>query len=289
MLLSFLVSHQQRGFKLKNILDGHCMKRYIVVDSRDRNYDIFPDPGEYVVTLPETFFNVSSARLMTAELPTSFFVFSQDQNNTSITVRVNASTTTLTIPDGNYGFTSMATALAAGLNAAFAGRTFTVVVSKVTLKATITSSVPTDVITIDTTTLDNDARTQYSLAYYLGFPRDALVSGTGSVVSTRVCSLNPELNILLDIEELGTMREAGLEGRGGTMARGTFAKIPINVDSYEICFFDKHAATCNDLIPPLAKLTKLHIRYRFHDGTLVNFNGVEHSLLLELECTATRN
>jgi hypothetical protein len=34
--------------------------------------------------------------------------------------------------------------------------------------------------------------------------------------------------------------------------------------------------------PPLGKLEKINIKWRFHDGRLIDFNGFEHSFMLEV-------
>jgi hypothetical protein len=263
------------------------IKRYIVIDSRDRDYAKHPSASSYVIDLPETFYNVTTARLMTAEIPTSFYIFSAARNNTSITVTYNNTLHTVTIPDGNYGFTAIAEALKAALTTAF-GVAVTVTIDFTTMKTTITSSVPTDVLGVDTTSLSSNAKTQWGLAYYLGFDRDLLQVGTGSITSPRVASMNPELYVLLDIDELGTIRECGVEGGGGTMGRTTFAKIPLTVESNEYNMFDKQL-TCNTFLPPLSKLSKVHIAFRFHDGTPLEFHGVEHALTIEVECALGRS
>lgn len=262
--------------------------RYVVLDSRDRNSEKYPSPNQYVFTLPETFYNVTCARLLTAEMPASFFVFTADRGNTSMTVILNGTSHTVTIENGNYSFTTMATALKSALEAAFAGSTFTVTFNGATLKCSISTSNASDVIAVDTTGLSTSAATQWGLAYYLGFQRDVVAQGTGSITAPGLSNMNPELYVMLDIEELGSVVEAGIEGSGGTQSNRAFAKIPLNVSSFQYSYFDK-AITANYQAPPVGKLNSLHIRWRFHDGTLVDFQGAEHSLTLELQCQSGRS
>lgn len=273
---------------MQNSPNAHpSVKRYITIDSRDRDFAKYPSATSYAIDLPETFYHVTTARLMTAEIPTSFYVFSAARGNTTITVTRNGTPYTVTVPDGNYGFTAMAAAVGAALTAAF-GVVVTVTIDFTTMKTTITSATGADVIGVDARSLTSAAKTQWGLAYYLGFDRDVLRVGTGSVTSPRVASMNPELYVLLDVEELGTIRECGVEGGGGTMGRTTFAKIPLTVESNEYNMFDKQL-TCNTYFPPLSKLYKLHIAFRFHDGTPIDFHGVEHSMTLEVECALGRS
>lgn len=237
----------------------------------------------YVIRIP-TLHNVSSARLVTAELPLSFFVFTSSRQNTSLTVLRNNVAKTITIPDGNYSFGSMTSALETALNAAYAPETFTVTIDAATLRCTLASPGATSVA-VDTTNIVSPAKTQWGLAYFLGFPKDVVSSDTGdNVQSSGVCCMSPEPSILMDIEELSKVHESGIYASGDTR---TFAKIPINADSFDFVYYDK-AITYNTISPPLEKLEQLRIKWRFHNGDLVEFNDVEHSFTLEFECTQTR-
>jgi len=89
----------------------------------------------------------------------------------------------------------------------------------------------------------------------------------------------------MDIQELNDMCE--LEKYGTGSARRMFAKIPLNVNSNEFMFFDKIFCQ-NVLNPPRARVQRLTVSFRFHDGTPVDFNGAEHSLTIELMCTDAR-
>lgn len=263
------------------------IKRYLVVDSRDRDYSKYPSAGAYTISLPETMYNITTARLMSAELPTSYYVFSAARGNTTLTMTRNGTPYTVTVPDGNYGFSSMATALGNAITAAF-GYPVSVSINTSTMKTTITSSESGDILGVDTTTLSTTSQTQWGLAYYLGFNRGVVETGTGSVTSPRMATMNPELYVLLDIQELGTIRECGVDGGGGTMGRTAFAKIPICAPTNQYNISDKQL-TCNTFVPPVSRLSQLHIAFRFHDGTPLDFHGVEHSFTIELECALGRS
>lgn len=251
---------------------------YVVIDSRDRDPRRHPSPTEYVVTLPATLYNISCARLLSAEVPTSFYVFSAARGNTSLTVVLNGTSHTITIPDGNYGFSTLTAAVETALTTAF-GTPFVVTISPTTLQCTIAA---TGTVGVDTRALSSTAATQWGLAYYLGFNRDVLLDDVDRVTSPRVCNTSPESYLLLHIEELGTLMEASADGAGGHTSRRLFAKVPLNVNSNSYMFFDK-ILTSNAQTPPVAKLSSLHIRWTFHDGTPVDFQGVEHSMLIDVE------
>ena len=273
---------------LKSPSQTACTPRRVTVllDSRDRNVAQSPTPSSYVLKLPATLYSVTSAVLRTAEIPSSFYVFSSARGNTTLTVLVGSTTRTLMIPDGNYTFATMSTALSTALSAAFPSSTFTVSFdeSSYKLELAVNNSL---VIGVDTRAVNPTATPlQYGLAYYLGFPAGELRSGVGSVTGTRVVCLNPESYILVDITELNTVHQGGLFGAGGT--QGTvFAKIPIFCNSFGLSVYDKHFCQ-NEYVTPIARLNELHVAMRFHDGSLIDFQGVEHSLTLEIMCTLTR-
>jgi len=250
----------------------------VLIDSRDRDYDKYPKPNSYVVDLPETFRNVSAARLVTAELPSSFYVFTAARGNTTLTVAVNGVSKNVVIPDGNYAFPSMTKAIETAIKTAFSISTCTCTIDPVTLKCTLACGA--SVVAVDTTSVSSSVKAQWGLAYYLGFQSGVVLTGTGGVTGPRIATMNPESYILVDIDQLGTLCEPGMYGTGGRMGK-TFAKIPLSVASFDYIIFDK-AITSNAITPVLPKLNSLRVSFRFHDGTPVDFQYVEHSLTLEL-------
>jgi hypothetical protein len=253
----------------------------ILVHSKTRDFEKYPNPNGYVIDLPRTYNNVIGVCLISAEIPSSFYVFSTADGNTSLTVTVDTTTHTITIPDGNYGFSSMITALTAALNAAFSGLTFEVAVNSITSKFTITclTSPGTKTVSIDTTTAPASKNTEWGLAYYLGFPKGVVTSGvsnTNAVTASFVATMNPHNYLLLNIEEINATDHVGFEG-----GNSTFAKIPLTVNSYNLAFYDKILSIQKFGLPRVC-LKRLHVDITFADGTLVDFQGMEHSFTIEL-------
>ena len=96
------------------------VRKTICVDSRDR--EIAPDshPGSYTVTLPTVYQNIYAVTLRSIEIPFSFYTFTACGRNTSMNVTYNGSTKTITIPDGNYSGSLLASTVASLLNAELA-------------------------------------------------------------------------------------------------------------------------------------------------------------------------
>ncbi|NBS71544.1 hypothetical protein EBT31_21930, partial [bacterium] len=74
----------------------------VLVDSRDRLDTPGATSSHYVIRLPSILKRVVSARLVSAEIPASFYIFRNTYGNTSLDVTVNGVAKTVTIPDGNY-------------------------------------------------------------------------------------------------------------------------------------------------------------------------------------------
>ena len=106
------------------------------------------------------------------------------------------------------------------------------------------------------------------------------------MTGTSVATMNPENYLLIGIDELNGINQGALYATGGS-GRRSFAKVPLNGDSYQYNYYDK-TLTYVDLRPQLTKLDKLRVSIRFHDGSVVDLNGGEWSMSLEFACTLTR-
>ena len=263
-------------------------KHILHIDSRDRNYDTFPSPNAYRLMLPSKYRHVVSARLLGCELPSSFFVFSASLGNTSLAVTDHAGTShTVTIPDGNYSQTSLPLALADAFGGAL-GETVTVSLDSVNLQLTLAATNDFSIDTRLTAAGVNSQPAEWGLGYFLGLRKGEVTATSGGIVTLPgVVSLNPYTYILLDVSELNNVDTGGLFG--SEVGGKTFAKVPLSTSSFEYNFTGKdalyqmHLGLC-EYRPPIQKLDRLSVRFLFHDGRIVNFNGIEHSFSIELTC-----
>lgn len=249
------------------------------VDSRSRDHSRHPSSSTFTVRLPEGVKNVCGATLLSAELPLSYYVFSAARGTSSLTVTLDGTPRTVTVPDGNYSMASMAAALKQALDAAFAPATFTVAFDAASMRCTLTASA--GVVGVDTAAA-GDKPSDWDLGYFLGFrPGDS--STTSAVTGSAVASLNPENYVFIDIEELnGLSTTACADG-----SRKVFAKVLLCENTYTYNHYDK-TVTPVDARPVITKLDKLRVALRFFDGSLVDLNGAEWSMSIEFSCTLTR-
>lgn len=244
------------------------MKYIVLVDSRDRNAGV---PGSYRVFLPREYEHVVSARLLTAEIPTTFYIFTASAGNSTLYLTLDGEyiPARIVVPDGNYGSFDIQAALLDSLS------------ESTDLAWSVTVSPTTQRITLSNSELVNFSVDGSSgLGKYLGFEGVQLSEG-GSLTSARVVSLNPYTYILLDIEELNGIDEGSIGGDGA--GRGAFCKIPFNTNSFEYAILDAQRGAMPRVEVNIARLDRLRIRLRFHEtGEIIDFNGVEHSFTLEI-------
>ena len=274
------------------------IRKTIIVDSRDRQMNPGSHAGSYTVTLPTTYQNIYAATLKSMELPVSFYAFSAAANNTTIQVSYNGgSDTAVTIPDGNYSASQLASALNTRFNALFGTGNLVATYSTNTAKMTFTGLaqfslnfnpvVPTSAN--GGNSLTSNFTTWWGLAYFLGFPAGTYASPASSpYVVTGLFAVNPfpTTYILMDIENMNKIDETSLDDRKAWKINGAFAKIPMDGNSGDFIFItDTAAYQLNRAVysPPISKLTHLIIKFRLHDGRIIDFNGIEHSFTLEIE------
>ena len=252
----------------------------LIIDSRDRDFSSYPTPGYYKLTLPKSYYNVTAARLISAEIPLSFYQFSSSLKNTSFDITISGTTYTIVITDGNYTFASLKVELESVL-AIKTGLTWTVFFDSITGTTRMFNTGPTE-FTITTGVQDNPV--DWGLLYYLGFKDDTTYTSTlGSLTSPSVAIIYTTQYILLDIEELYGIDEGGLYG--GVVGKRPFAKIPIDNthDGYAIlntsdCLFDNIPQR-----PCIPRLDTIRVKFRYHNNKVIDFHGVNHSFTIRLE------
>lgn len=323
-------------------------KKTIVIDSRDRVFssiqnqggtpkvvtnqygDLMPMPHDYYIQFPNAYKNVYAVRLLTAEIPTSFYVFnSTDPNGNPLSLNPGASNYykncvganpngilwanistggnlsgdgpfQVTLPAGNYTLvdsglqtdSTLQTNLAESLSSTFGGvgAPYTVSVDGPTQKLTITAS-GADIQLLNAYDSNNyvlPGNTYWGLGYFLGFQKTN-VGPSNSLTGNYPVQLNPYNYILMELDFINKMDETPLENQKSGSIDSVFAKIPLNANSFSYVFDSVNSTyeARSVLTPPLNKLQGLHVKFRYHDGTPVNFNNVEHSFTLELELLDT--
>lgn len=270
------------------------VKKTILIDSRDRQITGSCSAGNYNVVLPAVYSNVYSITLRSYEIPLTYNNFAACQGNTTMNITYNSSTYNVTISDGNYTTYSLASMVTGALRSVSAGLAASW--SSNTLLTTISSVSTTDTISLNFSAssgvncgagTNTALSTGWGLGYYLGFYPQTYTSVSGSVTGSFIMNPSPDTYMLLELAGLNKLDETGLDGRIAGRIDGAFAKVPITQNAGEYMFYADNAgpSPLHQRIynPPIARLDRLAVRWRRHDGRTIDFNGAEHSFTLELE------
>ena len=261
----------------------------LMIDSRDRAYNLYPVPNDYRMELPREYKNVISAKLVNIDLPLSFFVFSADANNTSIDMRLYAAgggtllaARAVTLPDGNYDASTIIVALKAAVETAFQdfSATFTVSVNTSTLRLSIDSDQGYQ-MELDSTRYQSSKPTEWSLGYFLGFEKGSSMR-SAQLRSPNIIALNPWMYMLMEIDGLNAVDRGS---SGGSEYRSAFAKLTLSGNTWDMITLHRSSIVTGERpLNPMVDIRHIYVRFRFHDGRLVNFNNVEHSFTIQLRC-----
>ena len=286
------------------------IRKTIIVDSRDRQMNAGSHAGSYTVTLPTVYQNVVAATLKTIEVPLSYYQFSAAMSNVTLNFSIGAfgsasSPLVATLPDGSYTMAQFTSAINTAITAAIAAGSATgnlsCAYSPTTAKITFTGTAaftlyltpPIPISAKGGNSLTFNYTTWWGLGYFLGFTAGTHTATANPAPATNYSltgqfSANtfPPTYILMDMDAMNKIDETSLDDLKAWKINGAFAKIPVNGNFGDYVFLSDTAAyQLNRAVysPPISKLTQLIIKFRLHDGRIIDFNGVEHSFTLELE------
>lgn len=262
---------------------------HIVIDSRDRNHDVFQTTNEYEVDLNTVYKDIVSIELLSAEIPHSGYIINSSNNEIHFietNTQVSGNTYyTATISQGNYTADELATAIVTQMN--LAGQsTYVVNIDTTSRKFKISSNTTggDNIFQLrfrgKTEKYDQDVnRYKYidrSIGQVIGFQRTDL-TGLNNYTGQNQYNLNGENYVLLHIDNLDNM-----EGRGIGISN-SFAKITLTSNLNETRFYSMNEYLTKKIFnPPLNRLSQLFIKFKKYDGSLYDFGGIEHSLFFKV-------
>lgn len=230
----------------------------VIVDSRVRN-DNFPNPNNYEIPFDDDINDVISAQLIYMDLPFSSYLINQYYNKLVFTV--SAVDYTITIPTGDYDYSSLKAKIneqliAAGLSA------ITIDVNPLLSSYFFSSSAPF------TLKFQNQTNT---IALLLGFKNGTNYVSTGTGPYTIVAPYKYNFNfnnyIIMDIEQFDLLKSSD------SILNKSFAVIPKN---YDILGLSDNPKYIKRFSPPIAKLNKLRIRFYDRFGNDYDFQNMDH-------------
>ena len=238
------------------------MSQFIFIDSRNRDYatDAIED-ARYTIrdNYPNAEKDISIENVI---IPCSFYPINAN-NNKFVLTGTTAENVTLTA--GVYTNATFITELTTQLNASSLGATFTPTISASTNKLTITASAGDFTITSNAT----------GNSKYLGLAESTSKASTSSVwISNNVLDLSGTsyIDIITDLP----LSSSNTRDNGS----GLLQRIWINADSFNKIFYSSESFDYVSLLT--SRLNSIHITLLDDHGNILNLNGLDYSLCLEM-------
>jgi len=272
------------------------------IHSEDRDIYQWPDPTQFEITAPVDYKNVVSLRLNDIELPSSYYVFSNINQNTKLSFTVNNQSYTLIITSGTYTYDQLVKELTDSLNQTVSDTYthFTVKYNPVTMKLVFSND--QDVFQFDFTKAEQydcnppivcyDNYTNWGLGSYLGFDKKIYTSKNNVIEPEYTLNLIGDTYIYMELAYYNNIDEiapyayksnASIHPKVGGKHNSAFAKIPL-FPRRIVSFSSSETYLSNIFVsnPPLERIQKFKIKLRHHDGRPVNFNNCNYTFTIEI-------
>ena len=246
----------------------------MVIDSRDRNTDMFPNPSEYSINLGKEIHNILSIELISAEIPNSEYII--NGNNNLIYFQEATSILIGEIPFGNYTLTTLVIAIETALevdgnsnyNVTHSG-------NKITILSDLTGG--NNIFNFLMVDKEN------SIHEIIGFDTTNL-SGSNSYTSDNEIILDTENKVFLYIEGLDNINVIS------EYESNRFVQLTLDSSRGKYSYFKNFQAWTKHFNNEFIFLThtpisfkKIKVSFRDYNNKLYNFNGLEHNLHLRFK------
>lgn len=242
--------------------DVQALSRFtrVVVDSKDRNMELFPTPTQYEVPLEDDIEDVIGAEIVIADVPFSSYLVNQ-YNNTFIL----SSIYTISIPHGDYTPVSLSQIVAQVMNDAQTEQTFQVTYDSITDKFTISSNMP-----FSLEFGENNTYMKNGFGRMFGFgPNTYVANNLNTIIAPYRKNFTHANYIIMHIDQMSVNNSVN------NATHKSFAVLQRNYTQLNIYTPLTIKKTFN---PPIGRLSKLRISFKDYDGNPYDFQNYEHRL-----------
>lgn len=261
---STIIKPPQANFD-KNDHRKHVNYTRLIIDSRDRDINQYPNPASYVIDLPDDINDVVAAELHVADITLSAPLV--NQYNNTITFNINGTDITVTLEPGNYNAgKNLGTAIANVL--ANTDPTFTGTFDTDTEKFIFTCA---NVFNLSMQSIERN------LARILGFntvPVVQNINGLYTLKSTYKINTSDNTYIVLQIDNFPVNHSIT------PIIDKSFAILGPSQD--KLCQYSNKPVR-KDLNPPIGKLSRLRLKFSDYYGNLYDFQNYDHRLEIVFE------
>ena len=287
-----LIKETRKELQKRQLIKKHT----IMIDSRDRNRTIHPNPNEYKYQFNVPYRNIVAIKVIQTSIPRS--EYNVNSTNNLIYFYDSASSsgepTQATIAEGQYTTSTISAAVKTAMDAAGLA-SYTVAIDSTTQRMTITSDLSGGasgfIIDFLAGTIPHPSGGGSETSIYrdnsagpwLGYAPVVTSSLAGQEASYPI-NLYGESYVMLKIKDIP--HTEAIMGQG---LQGAFAQLPLNGEQWECSYFRENSnyTAFRTFDPPLARLTHFDFRFEKYDGTLYDFNGHEHTMLWEIHAMET--
>lgn len=248
----------------------------LVVDSRERNRNLFENPNNYEVILTDPIPNITFVKLIASSMPFASYLVNPGNNALHVTIGDATTPSVANVAVGDYeGGEDLASAVEAALNA-LESNTFHVEYVPLTDNFAIFATSPfrLDFRSCNTVMRGNNPDYTFppsSIAAMLGFGPKTYASGAlvgaGSQVVTSEYRKNMEVDdaivVHIDLMELNKSTMTGVDGSFAIIPRGE------KYVTYDDFFFSKY------FYPPV-RVAKIRVRITDPNGVPYDFQNQDH-------------
>tara|TARA_B100001175_G_scaffold276386_1_gene251813 strand:+ start:2331 stop:3371 length:1041 start_codon:yes stop_codon:yes gene_type:complete len=324
-------------FLIERLQNFTLDRKVLSIDTNDRDKTRWPNPNEFEVSLPQTYSNVESIRLLNIQIPNKLYNISEHLQNNKMIVKNGSDKLLITLDDGYYSNSHICDTIQNKVRLGFGSawtpnNVFNVDFNNVSQKPHFTSTnkdfsfifFDPDISynTSSNSPCNNNVYDQHSnwgLGHNLGFDNKQWVeshavhdtsnsdiffyynsnqlvptSAVGAIIPPKQIELNQNQFIYLEIDKYNTSDEIKpfindrLNNTNTGLVNSYFAKIPIKYNTYNGNSINQSLTTKDDFIdslsyyqPPIEKISKLKIKFRYHNGLPVDLGNFNISLTLE--------
>jgi len=242
--------------------EGNTRNTRIVVDSKERNLILFPEPNNYEIVFDDDINDVVSVKLINIQLPMNTYLINKYFNTIKIIIGVTSYNVVLTI--GDYTPANLAIEIADKLNAMSSPNTFDCIYNTLTDNFTILSN---NTFKLDFTTVN-------PLSYLLGFKKQ-LYQAIPSTNLTYPYMIKSEYRRNFDFNNYIVMSidNFDLNRNQSNPLNKSFAIIGPNYDTLNI---SDDPDIIKYFAPPINKIDKLRIKFYDRFNNPYDFQNADH-------------
>lgn len=273
--MSYPISHPVQTTGINDIYEYN----EIHLDSNSRDTGTNDAP---VFTLRPGFQGVLGIKVVSAQIPFSYYVFNDNNNTFLLTdnLALGPTTSTVSLLQGNYTATTLATQLSQALTAASGTATYTVVYSSIAGKFLISSSVA-EAFSLTFGGVGDLGHDNPRL--WLGFPGGSTsADAAGQLMSPNVVSVTGPNYLILTGSPAGRISKNMRVNGSSSIEPAILAKIPVSVNPWGVVHYvDPTEAHAFDMSEGL--LQQISLGLQFGDSRHpVHLNGAPWSITLQV-------